>query len=373
MADRRVCFPCSVGTSHTCPICLEVIAGSGQAPCYACSQRRRSERQIAEEAAGIPHSWLADLFTAFCQSGAIPLDTGIANGWIARASEACRRIALTVSNPGGLTTDSLHAALGADDLRRVAPLIAYMTQTGVLRWDRARLKTLIEGDRVEAILEAHRDGPHASVLRAYRNHLASRDRKPITQRTALNAALALLGTLGDAPIADLGQRHLTATLRRSPGHRAALQGFLGFLAAHGGPRLTLTQPRPDPVVQERRLRADIRTWRKRLRDPRTSAEARALVAVLITRIYALPLNSVLTLRRDEARRVGSSVVLWPDADAVVIEQPLAGDFLRWTTSNPQCGLGGTWVFPGRHGHQPLSEAAVAYHLSAKGKNGSEAS
>ncbi|MFX4990423.1 hypothetical protein ABTC08_19565, partial [Acinetobacter baumannii] len=85
------------------------------------------------------------------------------------------------------------------------------------------------------------------------------------------------------------------------------------------------------------------------------------------KITALPLTRVLTLRTDEATRVGSTVVLWPDADAVVIEQPLAGDILRWTTSNPQCGLGGTWVFPGRHGHQPLSEAAVAYHLKIKGE------
>lgn len=366
MADRRVCFPCSVGTSHTCPICLQVIAGSGQAPCYACSQRRRSERQIAEEAATIPHPWLAELFTDFCEGGEIPLDTGVANGRIARAADACRRIATTVTNPESLTTDTLHAALGAEDLRCVAPLIAYMAEVGALHWDRARLQTLIEIDRVEAILDAHRDSPHASLLRGYRDHLASRDRKPITQRTALTAALALLATIRDAPLVDLGPSHVAKTLRTSPGHRAALQGFLSFVASQGGPKLTLPKPRrPDPVAQERRLRADIRAWRQRLKDPRSAAEARALIAILIARIYALPLTRVLALRNDEVTRVSSTVILWPDAEALVLVQPLAGSFLRWTTTTSMRGIGGTWAFPGRHGHQPLSEAAVTYHLAAK--------
>lgn len=118
----------------------------------------------------------------------------------------------------------------------------------------------------------------------------------------------------------------------------------------------------DPVAQERQLRADIRAWRKRLKNPRSSAEARALIALLIARIYALPLSRVLALRKVEVTQVSSSIVLWPDADAVVVEQPLAGSYLRWTTSTPRSGFGGTWVFPGRHRHQPLSEAAVAYHL-----------
>lgn len=132
MADRRVCFPCSVGTPHTCLICLEVIASSGQAPRYACTQRLRFERQISEEAAGIPHPWLTNLFTAFCTSGEIPLETGVATDWIARAGDACRCIAITVRNPKDLTTGTLHAAIGAEDLRRVAPSIACMAATGVL-------------------------------------------------------------------------------------------------------------------------------------------------------------------------------------------------------------------------------------------------
>jgi hypothetical protein len=369
MASKRICLACSLGVTHPCPLCGGVVSGSGQAPCQPCSHRRRAKRQIAAEAATIPHPWLAELFTGFCTSGRIPLEAGIATDRIARAAAACRCIAITVTNPTDLTTEALHAALGAEALRRVAPLIAYMAAVGPLEWDRARLQTLIERDRVAAILHAHRDSRHAPLLHRYRDHLAIRDRKPITQRTALTAAVALLAALGEAPIAELSQRHLTSTLRKRPGHRASLHGFLSFLASQGGPSLTIAKLRQDPVAQEKRLRADIRRWRKRLENPRTATEARALLAVLIARIYGLPLQRVLALRCDEVEATHRCITLWPDDDALVLGQPLARAFLRWIAwSSTWRASEGPWVFPGRHRHQPLSETAIAYHLSEKGKD-----
>lgn len=220
--------------------------------------------------------------------------------------------------------------------------------------------TLVENDRVETILTAHQDSPHAPLLRQYRDDLAARGRKPITQQTALTAAAALLATLGQAPLAKLSQRHLARVLRKTPGQRASLKGFLSFVAGQGGPKLTLPPLCTlDPITQERQLRADMRAWRKRLKNPRSRAEARALIALLIAGIYALPLSRVLSLRRDEVGMASSGVVLWPNADAVIVEHPLAASYLRWTP------LYGQWVFPGRHEHKPLSEAAVAYHLAEK--------
>ncbi|MCJ2030430.1 hypothetical protein MKK50_13620 [Methylobacterium sp. J-043] len=70
-----------------------------------------------------------------------------------------------------------------------------MSDVGVLDWVWARLQILIENDQVEAILTAHRDSQLAALLRRYRDSLATRSRKPITQRTALTAALMLLAEL----------------------------------------------------------------------------------------------------------------------------------------------------------------------------------
>lgn len=357
-AEHRTCHGCAAGTTRTCMICGSVVPGGGGAPCHPCSHRRRSERRIAAEAATIPRPWLAELFTGFCTSGRIPLSAGVATARIARAAAACRRIAVTVQNPKNLTTEGLHAVLGADGLRRVAPLIAYMAEVGALTWDRARLQAVIEQDRIAAILEAHRDSPHATLLCRYRDDLASRQRKPITQRTALTAAAALLSELGYAPPDDISQRHLTRALRKRPGYKAALRGFLSFIAISGGPNLTPAKTRrPDAVAQERRLRTDIRRWRKRLKSPRSAAEARALVAMLIARVYGVPLTRVLALRRAEAAITETLVILWPNADALPLGEPLAGAFHRWSAS------AGPWAFPGRHGHQPLSQAAVDYHLT----------
>ncbi len=79
-------------------------------------------------------------------------------------------------------------------------------------------------------------------------------------------------------------------------------------------------------------------------------------------IYGLPLTRVLALRRAEVAITATFIILWPNADALPFGEPLAGAFHRWAASS------GPWVFPGRHGHQPLSEAAVAYHLADDDKH-----
>ncbi|KQQ13614.1 hypothetical protein ASF53_11620 [Methylobacterium sp. Leaf123] len=71
MANDRISFPCLVGITQTCPICQAIIPESGQTLCCPCSQRRRSERQIAESASTILIQWISGMFIAFCL-GRIP-------------------------------------------------------------------------------------------------------------------------------------------------------------------------------------------------------------------------------------------------------------------------------------------------------------
>ena len=61
---------------------------------------------------------------------------------IARAADVCRAIAARDPAYGRITTDDVHAAIGAEAARRVAPLIEFLCDVGVLEWDRARLKAL---------------------------------------------------------------------------------------------------------------------------------------------------------------------------------------------------------------------------------------
>lgn len=372
MADKRLCFACAVGLTHRCPDCEKVVPGSGNAPCYPCSRRRRARHLIAVEEHTISHRWLAAMFTSFCTSGSIPLEAKIADERIARAAAACRQIARKVTNRTDLATDNVHAALGADGIRRVAPLISYLMRTGALEWDQARLQNLIEQDRVSALLSTHGRSPHAPMLHRYRDHLAIRDRKLVTQRTALTAAVTLLAALGDGPIAELSQLHVAKTLRARPKDRAALQAFLSFLEAEGGPKLTIAKPRHDPAVQKRRLQADIRKCRKRLHNPRTVAEARALIAILIARIYTLPLSRVLSLKRSEVAVSPNAVTLWPDGEALALDEPLANAFREWISlAGSWRSPGHPWVFPSQDVQRSVSEGAVAYQLKTKEKRNSK--
>ncbi len=366
MANKRLCLACAVGLTHRCPECKKIVPGSGYGPCYPCSKARARRVRIGEEARTISHPWLAELFRAYCTSDIFPLEAKIADDRIARAAAACRRIALHVTDPPDLAMETVFAALGEKALRRVEPMITYWATIGALAWDQAQLRTLIELDRIAAILTTHGKGPNGPVLHRYRDHLAIRDRKPITQRIALTAAATLLAALGDAPIAELSQRHVANAMRARPRDRTSLQSFLSFLASEGGPKLTIAKPRQDPAAQKRRLQADIRKCRKRLHRTRDVIEARALIAVLIARIFTLPLLRVLSLKRSEVAVSPSAVTLWRDGEALTLDEPLARAFREWIS------LGGSWrspghpwVFPSRDGLRPASEGSIAYQLKKR--------
>ncbi len=264
--------------------------------------------------------------------------------------------------------ETVFAALGEKALRRVEPMIAYWATIGALAWDQAQLRTLIELDRIAAILTTHGKGSNGPVLHRYRDHLAIRDRKPITQRIALTAAVTLLAALGDAPIAELSQRHVANAMRARPRDRTSLQSFLGFLASEGGPKLTIAKPRQDPAAQKRRLQADIRKCWKRLHKTHDIVEARALIAVLIARIFTLPLSRVLSLERSEVAITPKAVTLWKDGEGLTLDEPLAHAFREWISlAGSWRSPGHPWVFPSRDRLRPMSEAAVAYHLAGKAK------
>jgi hypothetical protein len=271
-----------------------------------------------------------------------------------------------VTAPPDLAMETIFAALGEKALRRVEPMIAYWATIGALEWNQAQLRTLIELDCVAAILRTHGKGPNGPVLHRYRDHLAIRDRKPISQRIALTAAATLLAALGDAPIADLSQRHVANALNARPRDRTSLQSFLSFLASEDGPKLTVARPRQDPASQKKRLQADIRKCRKRLHRTCNVVEARALIAVLISRIFTLPLSRVLSLKRSEVAVTPKAVTLWKDGEGLTLDEPLANAFREWISlAGSWRSPGYPWVFPSRDGLRPASEGSIAYHLKKR--------
>ncbi|WP_460021871.1 hypothetical protein, partial [Methylobacterium phyllosphaerae] len=176
----------------------------------------------------------------------------------------------------------------------------------------------------------------------------------------------LLAALGDAPIADLSQRHVANALRARPRDRTSLQSFLSFLASEDGPKLTIAKPRQDPAAQRRRLQADIRKCRKRLHRTRDVVEARALIAVLISRIFTLPLSRVLSLKRSEVAVTPKAVTLWKDGEGLTLDEPLANVFREWISlAGSWRSPGYPWVFPSRDGLRPASEGSIAYHLKKR--------
>ncbi len=135
MADTQLCLACAVGLTHRCPICQDDVPGSGHAPLLPVQPTPSREPPDRERGGDDPPPLaLQAVFPTSARavrSRSRPASR--LTGSPARPPRA-RRIAITVTNPGDLSTETLHAALGAESLRRVAPLIAHWAEIGVIEW-----------------------------------------------------------------------------------------------------------------------------------------------------------------------------------------------------------------------------------------------
>ncbi len=312
MASKQVCLACFVFITHVCPVCHETASGAVGVPATPAAIAWAVKASSPQDSHDLTLVAPRSVYTAFCKNECVPVVEDGSRDLIARAAAACRRIADGHPNPASLTIETVYAALGVEDLRRVAPFITYMADRGIVDWDRARLQALIQFDRVAAILRSHDASPHADLLHRYRDNLTIRDRKPITQVRALTAGIALLSELKGAPLAELSGRHITSSLRRHPKNRALLADFLRFIADQGGPRLNPRRSRAGAVMTpDQKQQIDTEAWRNRLEKPRSTVEAMALLAGLIARTADLSVGRVLTLRRDEVSVDEQDVILWP--------------------------------------------------------------
>lgn len=338
-----------------------MVPGRGNAPCRPCDLERRIARRIALNAEVLDRPWLRALFLDFCAWEGLPWNAPTMPRRIGTYARCFAAIGEGCAGPTEVRQECLLALMGAEGLRRNQLIVRFLVGRLSLDWDPAVAEAHTEGRRIETILAAADGHPWGPALRAYSDRLAlDRALHPRTVRFYLNAAASLLTQVGHADLTLLQQAEVDRYLRRRPGQRASLARFLTHAIDVAGVRLVLSgrQRRADPKAREKALLRDMRELLSRLDRAGSVGKGRAVLATIISKIYAIPLLAVLGLKAPNVSTKGATITLWADGLTVELAPALAGAMRHWASWD------GGYLFPGRNGAQPLSSAAVRHHVPA---------
>lgn len=229
---RMLCSACTELGEIPCPSCRKPMpAGQGKR-CQDCYYGELLKKRIAMDCAAIAAKPIADLFQQF-------------GDWLGGAV-GVHRAAITVHRYLGFFLElerqwkdvpaysELLAHFGAEGLRRTELPMRFLDQTGIIAIDQEAKLEDSERRRIESIMNRAVSGSRErEVLEAYRVWLQERVKSGASTLRSMRLALSpaaglLLYARGNAERL-LGQNELEGFLKRSPGQRAALSGFVGFL------------------------------------------------------------------------------------------------------------------------------------------------
>ena len=342
-----------------------MVPGTGSAPCRQCSIRRRMDRRVALGIELIEQPWVRDLFQEFCAWECFSRTAGNVTRRIDTYAAGFAQIDRHVSASGALTQDSLLRIFGAEGLRRQHLIIRFLTDRLPVAWDAGRTGIFVAARRIEDIIAASDGLPLGHVLRAYRDYLVQDDRlRLVTVRLYLKAAFGLCEHSGCTGTESMQQSQVNHYLRRTPGQKASLALFLNYLNRITGSRLRVPLRRrvskPKDAAGEP-LHA-VGELLDRLDCAEHSAEGRALLAATISKLFLVPLSTVLSLKASDTFDDGSVFILWPEGLALRLTQFLANELRLWASWDSG------YLFPGRNTLQPLSRDAVRYHVVRAGRD-----
>ena len=152
---------------------------------------------------------------------------------------------------------TLLAHFGANGLRRALLPIRWMEQNGAVTVDAAAREASSDRRRIAQTLDRFAQGtPAGTLLAGYHDAMMSRhERGEITLRScrlALSPAASLLEAARERGCMPPDQKALNALLRRAPGQRAALSGFVNHLKNDHGVEIAL--PTGDALASRRNRR-----------------------------------------------------------------------------------------------------------------------
>lgn len=258
------------------------------------------------------------------------------------------------------------------EMRRSELLFDFLNATGIETPSRDQREEETNVNRIHNLLSEMSDSPHTPLLQRFHASLDLPNRrgqlpKPKSQPTSLKAACGLIETAGEN---DLSQAVVEAYLRVSPGQRAALSGFIGFLKRDAGVQVSLpaSHRRKSRHISRRDGDFALKICLDRLETASSFIDLPAAAAGALIGLLGLPLADVARLRRQAITIAsdGSLVIDTPDGRATIDPRIEAGFQKYLVVRDNQADHNDAFLLPGRPTHQHVNEGTISARLKSWG-------
>jgi hypothetical protein len=360
---RRLCRKCfeNPSASHQCPVCGSAVPGVGNWPCKPCYIRKlllkKSELLSTMHRSPVTRQMWCD-FIAWLESTKFVLKS-LKN--LANFSNLISRIDSLKMESGPLNDDIVMSLYSPEELRRAWIFSEYLAQMGILTSSNVGRRQISEKLRCKNILEKSRGHQFSRDLIGYYDSLSSNVPALAVGsiRNYLNSAFRFLILSKVDSARDLEAVHFRRLLRWRPGHAANLTRFISHFELSNKFRSVRPPKRQvkNPLKSNSRL-----VDRLLLASNSTTSRRRRLAyfAKLISLVYGLPLDYVLTLKYSHFRVNGFGIFILISGNWVLLENEISLLF-RSVIDLEEFDIERR-LFPGRHGIDTLSSASIYYHV-----------
>ncbi|WP_223905523.1 hypothetical protein [Rhodoferax lithotrophicus] len=180
---------------------------------------------------------------------------------------------------------------GTPGLRKVLLPMRWMMETGLVVMDAVAKAEDSEQRRVAATLEKFKTGTaQRAILDGYHDQLLTGQKEGKTSwrsiRLAMTPAAALLLQAATKEVCPPDQKMLDAYLGTTPGQRAAVSGFVGYLRDGHKVNITLT-PAYDKAKKTKKKRLETELLRLLAENDRSQSEQLQLLAVAMAYFHGV--------------------------------------------------------------------------------------
>lgn len=256
------CKLCTEKGEIPCPTCTRPMpAGRGQ-ECEDCSWEKSftSRARILKE--GYENACVRERFSEFC----IWLNTQMGSQKAAlKLKQYLPFFSFLDTCPAELPSyTSLLDHFNADGLRRMQTPMLWLKERFGIQPDEKLREEHSDKRRIQELLDSVPAGVAATALSGYRAYLMERQREGITTirsvRGSMRAAQSLLATASESFDALPTQHAVIAYLTHTPGQKAAVQGFIGYLNRTYGLSLNMeVSEQSQSKARKKALEAELQT------------------------------------------------------------------------------------------------------------------
>ncbi len=362
---KALCKRCAAAPDaiHPCPDCGVSLGGAGSAPCLRCGLIRSFRHKAEQLALLLFYSDTNTLLNAFVEWVIARNSVNQVLGSLPRILVILDRVEQFHTDSRSIDLSTIPSLLTTEEFRRSGLFGMFLRERGFFTESMQERAESSDIRRIESALLLAKGKPWEKSLRKYAvDFLAQKETLSArTRRLYLRSALALLNFSEVAKIADLTSDHVKAFLKSKPGHRASLFPWVKFVKEITGHSLAIPNKSASKEPSVNAIADMVGRLVSAIRSASTKKARLAMVAKLLSVLYGVPLEKVLSMDRRHLDISDGIVRLQIDNDWVKIAAPV-DRFLSDAADESRSGKNSVKLFPGRMANDGLSVSAVKYYL-----------